>query len=54
METLIVYVNDSEYARNQLATMIDAQQPTKCVLIAASRHCHWRTIDLWPGRALAA
>ena len=33
METLIVYVNDSEHARNQLATMIDANQPTKCVLV---------------------
>ena len=33
METLIVYINDSEYARNQLAAMIDVNTPTKCILV---------------------
>ena len=46
METLIVYVNDSEYARNQLATMIDAQQPTKCVLVGCPPKLN-RHISRW-------
>lgn len=46
METLIVYVNDAEYARNQLATMIDAQQPTKCVLVGCPPKLN-RHISRW-------
>lgn len=46
METLIVYVNDSEYARNQLATMIHASQPTKCVLVACPPKLN-RHISRW-------
>lgn len=46
METLIVYVNDSEYARNQLATMIDVKQPTKCVLVGCPPKLN-RHISKW-------
>jgi hypothetical protein len=46
METLIVYVNDSEYARNQLATMINARQPTKCVLVGCPPKLN-RHISRW-------
>jgi len=46
METLIVYINDSEYARNQLATMIDARQPTKCVLVGCPPKLN-RHISRW-------
>ena len=46
METLIVYINDFEYARNQLATMIDARQPTKCVLVGCPPKLN-RHISKW-------
>ena len=46
METLIVYVNDSEYARSQLATMIGASQPTKCVLVGCPPKLN-RHISRW-------
>jgi hypothetical protein len=46
METLIVYVNDSEYACNQLATMINAHQPTKCVLVGCPPKLN-RHISRW-------
>ena len=46
METLIVYINDSEYARNQLATMIDSRQPTKCVLVGCPPKLN-RHISRW-------
>ena len=46
MDTLIVYVNDSEYARNQLATMINARQPTKCVLVGCPPKLN-RHISRW-------
>jgi hypothetical protein len=46
METLIVYINDSEYACNQLATMINARQPTKCVLVGCPPKLN-RHISRW-------
>ena len=46
METLIVYINDSEYARNQLATMINSRQPTKCVLVGCPPKLN-RHISKW-------
>lgn len=46
METFIVYINDSEYARNQLATMIDSHQPTKCVLVGCPPKLN-RHISRW-------
>jgi hypothetical protein len=46
METLIVYVNDSEYACNQLATMINTHQPTKCVLVGCPPKLN-RHISRW-------
>ena len=46
METLIVYINDSEHARSQLATMIHAHQPTKCVLVGCPPKLN-RHISRW-------
>ncbi len=46
METLIVYINDSEYARNQLATMMTAGRPTKCVLVGCPPKLN-RHISKW-------
>jgi hypothetical protein len=46
METLIVYVNDSEYARNQLATMIAPSLPTKFVLVGCPPKLN-RHISKW-------
>ncbi len=46
METLIVYINDSEYARNQLAAMIDARRPTQCVLVGCPPKLN-RHISRW-------
>jgi hypothetical protein len=46
METLIIYINDSEYARHQLATMITADQPTRCVLVGCPPKLN-RHISKW-------
>ena len=46
MVTLIIYINDSEYARNQLATMIQAHQPTQCVLVGCPPRLN-RHISRW-------
>jgi hypothetical protein len=46
METFIVYVNDSEHARSQLASMIGVSQPTKCVLVGCPPKLN-RHISKW-------
>ena len=46
METLIIYVNDTEHARSQLATMIEPSQPTKCVLVGCPPKLN-RHISKW-------
>ena len=46
METLIVYVNETEYARNQLAAMLSVRQPTQCVLVGCPPKLN-RHISKW-------
>jgi hypothetical protein len=46
METLIIYVNESDYARNQLAAMVSTGQPTKCVIVGCPPKLN-RHISKW-------
>ena len=46
METLIIYVNETEYARNQLAAMLSVRQPTQCVLVGCPPKLN-RHISKW-------